>query len=85
MAIDSLAKRYSALIVGVPYFRLIIPDGSISKADRQTIDLCYGGIAAAAAAVTPTLTLVMSKQAFIQNRLVAVGTNKNAQRLRAVN
>ena len=50
MAIDTVAKRYSVAIVNLPIFpRVVIPDGAIGQADRQTIDLCYGGILAGSA------------------------------------
>jgi hypothetical protein len=46
MAIDTPAKRASALSVGKA-FRLVPPDGTIDQADRQTISGLYGGILAA--------------------------------------
>ena len=85
MAIDTIAKRFSALIANLPtYSRVVIPDGTVAKADRQTIALCYGGIAAAAAAVVATLTAMIAKRAFIRNRLVAISRNRTAKRIRAV-
>lgn len=85
MAIDTVAKRYSALIANLPiYSRTVIPDGTVAKADRQTIALCYGGISAGAAAVVATLTAIIAKRAFIRNRLVAVSRNRTAKRIRTV-
>lgn len=49
MAIDTLAKRNSALSVSTCI--LPIPDGTVAQADRQTLLRVYGGILAAAAAV----------------------------------
>lgn len=44
MAIDSPAKRASALSAGRVYLRLIIPDGTIDDGDRSTIGNIYRGI-----------------------------------------
>ena len=49
MAIDSAAKRASAAAVSLE-MPMVIPDGTIDQADRQTIAYMYGGIAASAPA-----------------------------------
>jgi len=57
MAIDTAAKRGSALGWGqVSNLTVPRPDGTIAQADRQTLALMYGGIAAGALAlpVIPT-------------------------------
>lgn len=47
MAIDTVAKRYSVLIVFVPiHNRTVLPDGTIDQGDRQTLALFYCGILA---------------------------------------
>lgn len=49
MAIDTAAKRGSALGWGHPSNLTVPrPDGTIAQADRQTLALMYGGIAAGA-------------------------------------
>jgi len=50
VAIDTAAKRASAIGVGLPFLRMVIPDGTIGQEDRQTIAFCYGGILASAGA-----------------------------------
>jgi len=53
MAIDTAAKRASALTFSVPTLVLPPPDGTIGQADRQSVVVVYGGIlAAGAAAIT---------------------------------
>jgi len=47
MAIDTASKRASALGVGLAFTLLVIPDGTIAQADRQTIANSYSGILAA--------------------------------------
>lgn len=47
MAIDSAAKRASALSFGLVTRLAIIPDGAITQPDRQTAARSYGGILAA--------------------------------------
>ena len=47
MAIDTAAKRASVM-------HMIIPDGSIDQADRQTITWMYGGILASALSAVTT-------------------------------
>lgn len=51
-AIDSAAKRASAVALSTPSTVLVVPDGTISAADRQTITGLYGGIAAGAVDIT---------------------------------
>ena len=46
MAIDTAAKRASALGVAAVFTTLILPDGAISQPDRQTIGNSYSGITA---------------------------------------
>lgn len=49
MAIDSAAKRASAMFPGLPWLRpLPPPDGAIGQADRQAVSGWYGGILAEA-------------------------------------
>ena len=47
MAIDTATKRASALSWGAPGYVLVVPSGSISTGDMQTIAGMYSGIAAA--------------------------------------
>ncbi len=47
MAIDTAAKRASALGDCDYTQQFVIPDGTIDQGDRQTIADCYGGILAA--------------------------------------
>ena len=47
MAIDTAAKRASVV-------HMIIPDGTLGQADRQTVAWMYGGILAGALAVVTT-------------------------------
>lgn len=45
MAVDTAAKRSSAINVGSPWrARLPFPDGTISGADRQVVVFLYSGI-----------------------------------------
>ena len=46
MAIDTAAKRASALGFGLIASLFIIPDGTIDQGDRQTISNMYSGILA---------------------------------------
>lgn len=46
MAIDTAAKRASAIGVGQCWDCFIIPDGSVDQGDRQTLSGLYGGILA---------------------------------------
>ena len=47
MAIDSAAKRQSAMMVFVPiHSRVPLPDGTVGQIDRQTLIMMYGGILA---------------------------------------
>ena len=55
MAIDTAAKRASALGVGLAFVLAVIPDGSIDQPDRQTIANSYGGV----------LTVVDTQDCFI--------------------
>lgn len=48
MAIDSAAKRASALGIGLVFTLLVIPDSTIAQPDRQTIAHSYSGILATA-------------------------------------
>jgi hypothetical protein len=48
MAIDTKAKRASALGVGLVFTLLVFPDGAISQGDRQTSANSYSGILATA-------------------------------------
>lgn len=49
MAVDTAAKRLSALHLGSPWrLTLPLPDGTIGQADRQTLTYLYGGISAGA-------------------------------------
>lgn len=55
MAIDTAAKRVSATSFMAPGRILPFPDATIDQADRQTVAWAYGGILAAAAAVSAFL------------------------------
>lgn len=46
MAMDTAAKRHSAVNWGLPWRTLPLPDGSIGQGDRQSVGLCYAGILA---------------------------------------
>lgn len=46
MAIDTAAKRASAMGFMQPWFKLVVPDGTVEQADRQTTGDLYGGILA---------------------------------------
>lgn len=61
MAIDTAAKRQSAIMVLMP-FRLCvpIPDGSIDQGDRQTLALAYSGILAEAASAYRVMRAAMT-------------------------
>ena len=48
MAVDTVAKRASALGVGLVFTLLVVPDSTIAQDDRQTIANSYGGILATA-------------------------------------
>lgn len=54
MALDTAAKRSSAINVGSPWrSRLPLPDGTIGQNDRQAVAFMYGGILAGGAVVAP--------------------------------
>lgn len=57
MAIDTAAKRASASSFDQPYLTLVIPDGTIDQANRQTIGDSYSGILAAAPPVVDACVL----------------------------
>jgi hypothetical protein len=46
VAVDSAAKRASALGIGLVFTLLVVPDSTIAQSDRQTIAHSYSGIAA---------------------------------------
>lgn len=47
MALDTAAKRSSAINVGLPWrARLPFPDGAVAQDDRQAVAFMYSGIAA---------------------------------------
>ncbi len=55
MALDSLAKRYSAVNLGSPWRGILpVPDGTIGQGDRQTVFfLCSSILAVAREIVEP--------------------------------
>lgn len=53
MALDTAAKRHSAINWGLPWRTAPIPDGAISQGDRQHAALMYAGILASEAQVDP--------------------------------
>ena len=57
MAIDSVAKRASAILPGMPRPILPIPDGTIAQGDRQAAAWLYSGILAAEPEVPDTVDL----------------------------
>lgn len=50
MALDTAAKRHSALSWGQPWRTPPRPSGTVDQAERQAAAFCYGGILASAAA-----------------------------------
>lgn len=46
MAIDTAAKRHSAINWGLPWRTMPLPDGTIDQGDRQHVALMYSGILA---------------------------------------
>ena len=55
MAIDTAAKRSSAINVGSPWrSRLPFPDGTIDQGDRQAVAFVYSGILAVEFVPPPT-------------------------------
>lgn len=57
MAVDTARKRASALGVGRPYLRLVIPTGTIDQFARENIADSYGGILAASPPVVDACVL----------------------------
>lgn len=52
MAIDTARKRASVLSYALAPETIVMPQSGVPQADRQTINHLYGGILAAAPAVT---------------------------------
>lgn len=75
MAIDTAAKRASAMAIGMGSMGidLPIPDGTIDQADRQTLLGLYGGILASNAAIVIYIVAAMD-----DNGPVAVAGMGNA-------
>lgn len=46
MAIDTASKRHSALTFSAVFLPGLIPDGTISQADRQAVTFAYSGLLA---------------------------------------
>lgn len=46
MAVDTAAKRQSALTFGLPFMRGLIPDGTLDQGDRQNAAFGYSAILA---------------------------------------
>lgn len=44
MAVDTAAKRNSAMVVGLPLRIPPLPDGTIAQGDRQHLAMWYAGI-----------------------------------------
>ncbi len=49
MAVDTAAKRASAMGFLFPSLRLVIPDGTVGQEDRKTMADVYSGILSSAA------------------------------------
>lgn len=58
MAIDTKLKRYSAILVGLPFRGMLPdPDAVIGAPDRLAVGFMYAGIAAAAAVLGDLMTI----------------------------
>lgn len=53
MAIDSLAKRYSAINIGEESLTFPQPDGAIAGVERQHLLGLYSGISVSAGVISP--------------------------------
>lgn len=60
MAIDTAAKRASALNFGSENYILPPPDGTIGQADRQSLVNFYGGILVVAPTVVPAVSCTVT-------------------------
>lgn len=72
MAIDTRAKRGSAICVSMPWRPFLpLPDGAISQGDRQSVPFLYSGILAGGAApvdATPHFTYFLADMGRMMGR-----------------